>query len=310
MTLSDTARDVLVDLYGELPTLPLERGEWDKARRAIAERLFDTKLPDNVALGEFLEGQVAYDKSNRINEVLIEMTGIGEDGFTVTSLSYPTMDIEEDTTFLAYDMAMYHEQEKAVSGIKDHEPEPYRVSLYGHWCRWVEDSGIVYGFLYGAAPYMSELAEDWLYEILDAVSPSAPIPFPFLSSPEEFATEMQRRTQTPTAAEKTRDALLGIGSRLMAEIDRSGIWNDIFEKEEAWAAVRREDLGTEIRKHVVFSNSKALSHVRYGHFSGDLTALPDGSEALASKIAEIKADFIARFKEAAAKAGHEVTIAL
>jgi hypothetical protein len=296
MECSLVTQNALVEVYGHIPPLPIARGDWKKVKRAVAGQVFGRPFRGDEALDEFLEDQEHFDKSNQINRYLVEATGIGPTLFTVTSLSYPELELGLETTMLDFDKAHYWETEEWIAKEGEQEPRPYRESLYKLWTRSLIDGELVYGFVSAAGPYLWDVLEDALFDWVDANLE------PYRKSgdtQEALVADIRRQMEAPEPHEKIRNDTYAAGSRLINTMLTDEGFDRIFGKDDPWVSRKVECDGNETREEIVFSNARAMEVARFGSFHSDVAALPDGSASFEARISSVREEFVNRLKELA-----------
>lgn len=296
MECSPVTQKALVEVYGCVPPLPIARGDWKKVKIAIAGQVFKRTFNDDDALDEFLGDQEHFDKSNQINRFLVEATGIGPTLFTVTSLSYPELELGLETTMLDFDKAHYRETEEWLAKEGKREPRPYRESLYKLWTHSLVDGELVYGFVSAAGPYLWDVLEDALFDWVDANLE------PYRKSgdtQEALVADIKRQMEAPEPHEKLRNDTFAAGSRLINTMLTEEGLDHIFANDAPWVSRKVENDGHETREEVVFSNAKAMEITRFGSFHSDVAALPDGSASFEARISSVREEFVSRLKELA-----------
>jgi hypothetical protein len=296
MECSLVTEKALVEVYGRIPPLPIARDDWKKVKLAVAGHVFGRTFNGDEALEDFLDDQEHYEKSNQINRYLVEATGIGPDLFTVTSLSYPEMELRPETTMLDFDKAHFRQTEEWVAKEEDREPLPYRESLYKLWTRARVGGELVYGVVSAAGPYLWDVLEHALFDWIDANME------PYRKSgdtQEALEVDLTRQVEAPEPHEKLRTDIYAAGSRLISSMLTDEGLDRTFADNDPWVSRTVESDGHETREEIVFSDARAMEMVRFGSFHSDIAAMPDGTASFELRVSTIGEQFINRLKELA-----------
>lgn len=289
MNLSKTAQDALVEVYGNVPSLPIPFADRKVVRRAVAGRLFGTCFSDEQSLEDFLEDQENYKRSNRINRVLVEVTGIGPSLLTVTSCLHLDIEARCSTMVLEFDraqsIARAVETEALASKGEAGTSKLHRPALYALWTRSLIEGELIYGFVHAAGPYMWDVLDTALTEWVDERYPGEG-PWSGSRPSENLHDHKNLWLQVYMA-----------GTKIMAKMHEQKL-DRIFEQEGPWVFHERTN-DFETRDRIVFSNASAMERVRLGSYYEDIANLPDGSAEFATIMARVTAEFLAEVENEA-----------
>jgi hypothetical protein len=296
MDCSIVTLNALMKVYGRIPSLPIARDDVTKVRLSIACEVFGRTFADADTLNEFLDDQKHFEKSNQINRYLVEATGIGPNRFTVTSLSYPELEVGVETTMLDFDKAYHQEIEEETSKALNREPQPYRETIYKLWTRSLIDGELVYGFASAAGPYLWDVLADTLFDWIDGNME------PYSRSgdtQEALEADLNRQLDAPEPHEKIRNDTYAAGSRLISTMLIDEGFDNMFANDDPWVSRKVESCGNETHEEIVFSNARAMETVRFGSYHSDIAALPDGTAQFDRRLSFVVEEFVNRLKELA-----------
>lgn len=245
----------------------------DDRERIVAALLRETghRRPEALAKLES-HGRVALGVQNRINELLLPLTGIGEDAFVLNEHLQEGRSILGYETLGSFDADDHAFQQAARKEHDDpHVPEPYTGALHGTWARVLINGRICYLTLSMASWYLHGSMQEAADEEVQAL-----VPHRHVRGPEDGKSKggMVRWDLRVDAA--GQEALLDeLRHRVWAELDRRRRkLGQTFQQERSGAAFLDDKPWPETSPHeqnlrIVFSDPDALAAVRFVSFMRD-----------------------------------------
>ena len=235
------------------------------------------------------EDHLPLDVQNRLNELILPLTGIGRDAFClnehfadgVTILDFPTL-----RTYDERDHA-FQEQAEADEDPK-YEKRPYLGRLYHSWARVLIDGRISYLSLTMAPGYLYDRTSEAMANELQRL-----IPHRHVRGPEDGKVEKGGIRWDFRVDAGGQDAMLDELQHRVWKYERSR-WREL---EGLWAATPRggcyllpnPEPGCELDSrdlHVVFTGADALGRIRPVNFMDDCRAIERSAEELAAAADE------------------------
>ena len=281
---------------------------WEQERYGVAIPEPDRAALDAALLAE-LFGQtfatqreavdaadaIPLEERNRWNELILPLTGIGEDLFYLNEWFAEGKSILDYDTVRDFDEADYRFQEEARKQEDlAYAGEPYRGSLYLNWARLFVDGRFTYATLSMAAGYIYAQLSSAAHDLLDERIPHRFVPgknhgrmegdhiqwdlHVDANGQEGIFEELRQRIWS--YEERRWDALLSAWD----ESARSGVY------------LLDESHSNEDNLHVVFTNKGSLATVRFRSFLRDCRAMHRSSKELEGALDEEKCA-LARFVE-------------
>ena len=241
--------------------------------RLVAALLRETGHRRPAALARLeSHGRVALDVQNRINELLLPLTGIGEDAFVLNEHLQAGRSILDFETLRNFDADDHAFQQAAR---KEHDnpyvPEPYTGALHGTWARVLIDGRICYLTLSMAAWHLYGSMQEAVDEEIQAL-----VPHRHVRGPEEGKSEGGRGRWDQRVDAGGQEALLDeLRHRAWAELDRRRReLGQMFLESRSGASFLDDKPWPEVPPDeqnllIVFTDPKSLEAVRFTSFMRD-----------------------------------------
>lgn len=259
--------------------LPLPFNHRLPIKKHLAEVRFGVTFETDDEFDEFFSHD-RPDRSNVINRDLMELVGMGVDGFMLPNTQAPDMAYELSTTLTDIDRVLQAERTRDMGEEEEDTGDgTYVPRMHCLRARWVEGGELVYGFLYTVAEWLTEAMEDAQEKVIDRLLPMG-------EHPRYGAWETVVSHQLRVACYRAMNAII--------DDERPRI-----EAGEAWVA--RYDFSDDVeRQHTfVFSNRAAVDGVRIGGFTDDVARLPEGIERVRDLERAVVARYVAAVEDIA-----------
>lgn len=230
------------------------------------------------------EGRLPLRLQNRINELLLPLTGIGADCFYLNEYLGEGRSILEFPNLRAYDEENHDFQEGArAEEDAGYAKQPYLGSLHGCWARMLVDGRLVYLTLSMAASYLHDRISEAAADELRRRIPHRHVPGPCDGEREGELIRWDTRVDAG-------------GHEAMLEELQDRVWD--YERDR-WRAMKSEwnarslagvyalDVSqpTESNLLCVFTDKQALDKVRFDTFMADCRAVERPVEELEVAVA-------------------------
>lgn len=221
---------------------------------------------------------------NRVNELLLPLTGIGADYFYLNEYLGEGRSILEFPTLRAYDEDSHSFQERARAA---EEPgyigQPYLGALHSRWARVLVDARLVYLTLSMAASYLYDRISEAAADELRRLIPHRYVPGPHDGEHEGNFIRWDTRIDAG-------------GQEAVLDELQHRIWD--YERDR-WRTLRSDwntlslsgvyllddSQPTESNLFCVFTDKQALDKVRFGAFMADCRAIERPAEELEVAVA-------------------------
>jgi hypothetical protein len=268
----------------------------DADRKALNAALMQELFGRSFAVPEQSDARdvLSDDQSNRLNEAILPLTGIGEDAFWLNEHFAEGKSILDFPTLRAFDEDDHRFQEDARSKEdgSGYLPRPYRGSLYCSWARLFIDGKFTYAMLSMAAGYLYSEIQNAAHDLIEAR-----IPHTYVEGPRHGKTEgdlWQWDMRVDAGGQE------GVLDELQHRV-----WDYESRRVEAlqsaWDGLGRpgtyildESHDGETNVHFVFADAQTLSEIHFRTFLRDCRAMARPNEELARAVEEERSA-LARF---------------
>lgn len=247
------------------------------------------KTPSEIAAIEDYELRLAPDELHRLNTLMQQLRGIGDDFFSWNECMGEGESALTFATIGAYDRNSHDTQQRLIrEEDPGHAIAPYRGRLYGEWARYLEDGKLRYAILSDLAGFISGELESFEIDLLNEL-----VPHDYVEGPEHgertthgIRWDMQLDAKGDEAIyEALSDAARSyINERidtlrnLAIQGGDTTVW--LFQEEQWEKEVSPDADGT----YFVFSSPKAMDAVRPRHLLADCAAHAGELKSLRNKV--------------------------
>jgi len=262
---------------------------------ALLEELFGRTFATRADAVEAVD-QLSLAEQNLWNETVLPLHGLGEDCFFLNEVFEDRKAKLDFETVRDYDESDYLFQE---SVRKEEDPgysgRPYRGSLYLSWARLFVDGRFTYATLTMAAGYVYAQLHDAASDLIEQRIPHRYVPGPNHGRVEGECWEWDMRLD----ADGQEGILKELERRVWRyERDRwDALLSDYDDSGVAGVYLLDESEDDEAGLHVVFTDKRALSAVRFRSFMRDCRAIERPASEIEGRLEPERAAIAAFIEE-------------
>jgi hypothetical protein len=278
----------------------------DRERYGVAIPEEDRDLLDQAILSDRLgiktrasktkKGKLPMDEQNRLNEIILPLTGIGEDSFYLSEWFEEGKTIRSFSTLNDYDKYDHDYQEEARKREDaTYVKRPYRGALYLSWARLFIDNTFTYATLSMTAGYLYSSLQEASDEYVNDCIPHQYVPGKNHGKKEgdcwQWDFRVEAGGQEGLLEELQLQSLRYTNSRYDELLNH---WNSDHPTGVYMIDV---SVPSESNIHFVFTNKEALAEVRFRTYLRDCRAIERPANELDQPLKEEKAklqDFISQ----------------